>query len=163
MALKAFFQCALHVGIAGIVMRYIGNLYDRKWFHWDKFPYKPFRWENEGRIYRKIGIHKWKDRMPDASKKHKDMYEKKVNIQPNGENLRRLIQETCVAEAVHYQLIFLSLPVTRIWPGLPGVIVFILCIVGNGIFALIQRYNRPRLVKALARLEKLAAKKQEKA
>ena len=98
--MKAFLQCALHASIAGIIMRYIGNLYDRKWFQWDKFPFRPFSWEKSGKLYRKLRVKKWKDRVPDASKRHKDMYEKKVNIRPDKENLRRLIQETCVAEIV---------------------------------------------------------------
>ena len=91
--------------------------------------------------------------MPDASKRHKDMYEKKVNIRPDKENLRRLIQETCVAEIVHYQLILLCLPFLKIWPGLGGIICFCLAILGNLVFAIIQRYNRPRLIRALERLE----------
>ena len=159
--MKAFFQCALHVGIAGILMRYIGNLYDRNWFLWDKFPFRPFGWEKSGKLYRKLRVKKWKDRVPDASKKHKNMYEKKVNIQPDKENLRRLIQETCVAELVHYQLIVLSLPVLKIWPGPAGLIIFCLCVVGNLVFAIIQRYNRPRLIRALERLERIDSKKEK--
>ena len=81
------------------------------------------------------------------------MYEKKVSIQPDKENLRRLIQETCVAEIVHYQLIILSLPVLRIWPGAGGVVSFSLCVVGNLAFSILQRHNRPRHSKALQRLE----------
>lgn len=76
------------------------------------------------------------------------MYEKKVSIQPDKENLRRLIQETCVAEIVHYQLIILSLPVLRIWPGAGGVVSFSLCVVGNLAFSILQRH-----IKALQRLE----------
>ena len=152
--MKAFLRCALHVSVAGVLMRYLGNLYDRNWFLWDKFPFRPFSWEKSGWLYRKLRVRAWKDRMPDASKRHKDMYEKKVSIRPDRENLRRLIQETCVAEIVHYQLIFLSLPLFKIWPGLGGAICCALCVVGNLIFAVIQRYNRPRLIKALERLER---------
>ena len=152
--MKAFLRCALHVGVAGIVMRYIGNLYDRNWFLWDKFPFRPFSWEKSGKLYRRLRVKKCKDRLPDASKHHKDMYEKKVNIRPDKENLCRLIQETCVAEIVHYQLIFLSLPLLKIWPGLGGIICFCLAVIGNLIFAIIQRYNRPRLIKAMERLER---------
>ena len=152
--MKAFLRCALHVSVAGVLMRYLGNLYDRNWFLWDKFPFRPFSWEKSGWLYRKLRVRAWKDRMPDASKRHKDMYEKKVSIRPDRENLRRLIQETCVAEIVHYQLIFLSLPLFKIWTGLGGAICFALCVVGNLIFAIIQRYNRPRLIKALERLER---------
>ena len=151
--MKAFLQCALHASIAGIIMRYIGNLYDRKWFQWDKFPFRPFSWEKSGKLYRKLRVKKWKDRVPDASKRHKDMYEKKVNIRPDKENLRRLIQETCVAEIVHYQLILLCLPFLKIWPGLGGIICFCLAILGNLVFAIIQRYNRPRLMRILQKEE----------
>ena len=160
--MKAFLRCALHVGVAGVVMRYLGNLYDREWFSCDKFPFRPFSWEKQGKLYRRLRVKKWKDRVPDASKRHKDMYEKKVSTRPDKENLRRLIQETCVAEIVHYQLILLSLPVLRIWPGWGGIICFGLCVVGNLVFAIIQRYNRPRLVRALERLQRMDSRKPEK-
>ena len=154
-----FFLCALHVSVAGITMRYIGNLYNRNWFSWNKFPFRPFFWEKSGKLYRKLRVKKWKTRLPDASKHHKDMYEKKVSIQPDKENLRRLIQETCVAEIVHYQLIVLCLPVLQLWPGAGGRFSFSLCVAGNLAFSIIQRYNRPRLIKALQRLERRSTSK----
>lgn len=135
-------------------MRYIGNLYNRNWVLWDKFPFRPFFWEKSGKLYRKLQVRRWKVRLPDASKRWKDMYEKRVSLQPDKENLRRLIQETCVAEIVHYQLIFLSLPLLKFWPGPGGIVSFSLCGAGNLLFVIIQRYNRPRLIKAFQRLEK---------
>ncbi|MBQ9134038.1 MAG: hypothetical protein IJX64_05855 [Clostridia bacterium] len=52
----------------GIISHFYGQALPRKWFHGDKFPYKSFRWEQEGRIYRHIGIHKWQEKLPDLSR-----------------------------------------------------------------------------------------------
>ena len=97
------------------------------------------------------------------SKKVKKIYTKKVDLQRDAENLRRLVQETCVAECVHYQLILLSLPVMQIYKGWMGVFLFGLCVFGNLLFVAIQRYNRPRLLRTLARLEKAECPCEEKA
>ena len=146
-------KCILYVAAIGIMANVIGNALPRRWFHPDRFPYRSFAWERDGRIYEKIGIRVWKDKLPDMSKVVHNMYRKEVNPRPNAENLERLIQETCVAEMVHYVLILLSLAVIKIWEGAWGWVAWGLCILGNLPFSLIQRFNRPRLQKALRRLQ----------
>ncbi len=48
-----------------------------------------------------------------------DMVRKEVAGRPTAESTWRLIQESCVAEFVHFALMIASLFVLRIWPG-PG-------------------------------------------
>ena len=63
-----------------------------------------------------------------------------------------MIGETCIAELTHGLLCFAGLALPAIWPGAGGIILCIIYIVfGNLPFLLIQRYNRPRLQKLLAR------------
>ena len=63
-----------------------------------------------------------------------------------------MIEETCVAELTHGLLCIAGLVLLAIWPGTGGVILTVIYIVfGNLPFLLIQRYNRPRLQKLLAR------------
>ena len=159
---KPFWGCALYITIIGYIMRFVGSCYNRQRFSPDSLIYRPKSWEKNGEFYRKLGIRKWKDKLPDVSKKAKKIYTKKVDLQKDADNLRRLVQETCVAECVHYQLILLSLPVLQIYRGWGGLIIFGLCVFGNLLFVAIQRYNRPRLLRTLARLEKTEYCREEK-
>lgn len=146
--------CVLYIAAIGIASHFIGNALPRRWFRWERFPYRSFSWEREGQIYKAIRIQDWKDKVPDMSKLCSGMVRKEVRGRPTAGSTERLIAESCVAEAVHFALLFASLPVTVIWNGAGGWIVYCLCILGNLPFMLIQRYNRPRLCKLLARLAK---------
>ena len=153
MFFRNLLKCVLYIAGIGILSNIIGNALPRRWFHADRFPYKCWKWENGGKIYRKLKIQKWKDKLPDMSKVDPTMYRKEVDTARNPDNLQRLIDETCVAEIVHDVLIVLSLAVVDIWPGVWGWIVWVCCFFGNFPFVLIQRYNRPRLQKALDRMK----------
>ena len=66
-------------------------------------------------------------------------------------DLPRMIQETCVAEMIHFLLSLSGLACLVIWPGAGGIILTLVYILlGNLPFIIIQRYNRPRLQKLLA-------------
>lgn len=143
--------CAAYLAVLGIAAHFIGNALPRAWFHWNRFPWRSFPWERDGRIYRKIGIHRWKDHVPDMSKLCRDMVPKTVRARPTAEQLQAQLEENMVAEAVHWALVLLSLGVVWIWPGIGGGVIYFLSLWGNLPFALIQRYNRPRLVRLLER------------
>ena len=69
-------------------------------------------------------------------------------------------QETCVAEAVHTASSLLGLLCLRLWPGWGGVIVWaVWFLLGNLPFILIQRYNRPRLLRLRSLLQRREQRK----
>lgn len=144
--------CAAYVALIGILSNPVAALFPRSWFDPDKFPFRSFPWEQEGKIYHKLHIRAWKDRVPDMSKVLKNLVRKEIPSKPTAESLDLLARETCVAEFVHAALILLSLGVVKIWPGPGGWICWLLCILGNLPFMIIQRYNRPRLVRSRDRL-----------
>ena len=55
-------------GIIGILAHILGEKLPRAKFDPEKFPYAPYAWEKDGKVYEKLGIAKWKDKMPDKSK-----------------------------------------------------------------------------------------------
>lgn len=129
-------------------------------FHAEWFPFFSFGWEKSGKIYKKFHIEKWKDKLPDASKYLSDMIPKKV-IAPSAESIDILITETCRAEFVHWCEIVLSFGCYAISPGIGGgIAVAVWVLLGNLPFIIIQRYNRPRLVKLRGRLQASNAKKE---
>ena len=60
-----------------------------------------------------------------------------------------------LAETVHTMLNIAGLYVLKLWPGLGGVLLYLVYnLLGNLPFIIVQRYNRPRLMKMKERLEK---------
>ena len=139
----------LFAAIAGIVTLFLGIPIPRRIFRWDRFPFKCYPFEKDGSIYTKLYVHKWKDLAPDASKVISQMAKKRIQKNVDANALERLIQETCVAEMVHWILIALT-PVYCIGiPACTGIGLSVLYALGNLVFIVIQRYNRPRFSKAL--------------
>lgn len=70
-----------------------------------------------------------------------------------------MIRETCAAELTHFLLCITGLFCLYIWQGLGGAIVYaVYVLLGNLPFIIIQRYNRPRLLRLYMRSRKAAAK-----
>lgn len=147
-----FLFSVLYVAILGIASHFIGEALPRR-FQPDRFPFRSWKWEREGKIYDKIRIRAWKDHMPDMSRIMKDMVPKRVGPCPKAEQVRVLIQETCVAEVVHVSLCLLAPVIYCFWWNGVGVLLSVLVVVGNLPFILIQRYNRPALIVLEARLK----------
>jgi glycosyl-4,4'-diaponeurosporenoate acyltransferase len=81
----------------------------------------------------------------------KSMFRKKISVFRDYDYITDLILETCVAEFVHWMLVFVSPVFLVLMEGLAGRIGAVLYALGNLPFVMIQRYNRPRLVKLLNR------------
>ena len=125
----------------------IGEAIPKRIFHADRFPFRSYDWEQDGRIYNKIGIVKWKDKIPDTSKFIKGMTPKKIECISSDEALI-LLRETCLAEFVHWSEILLAGIYLLIWPIPSGIWIFLIwSLLGNLPFIIVQRYNRPRLLK----------------
>lgn len=135
---------------------FIGMFLPRERFDYNKTPYKPYKWENNTKLYDKIKIAKWKDKLPDISLIFKRLIPKRIpDIHISVAQVKNLIAETCVAEISHVVLLILSVRILFMWEGSGGFLFFVVYgILGNIPFILVQRYNRPRLIKLLHRLEK---------
>lgn len=153
--------CIVYILILGILSHYIGESLPRSWFVYDRFPFKPFKWEKNGDFYNVFHIKKWKTKVPDMSRIMKDMLPKRVEKGATSESIEKLIRETCVAEVVHKILCVLSIGIYFIWKNTVGVIISALCIIGNLPFIIIQRYNRPHLVALKNKLQIREARKNE--
>ena len=88
------------------------------------------------------------------SRVRRELLPKKVTPEFTRESVTALIKETCVAECVHYWLCLFSLGIYFIWKNETGVILMAVFIVCNIPFILIQRYNRPHLIRFRDRLLK---------
>lgn len=140
--------------ILGIVSHYFGESLPRKLFSADRFPFRPFFWERDGKIYERLHIRQWKTRVPDMSRYLKDMLPKRLTPHATAEEVETLAIETCIAEFVHDTLCILAVGFYFIWKNFIGVILAVIFFLGNLPFIFIQRYNRPHLRKLAHRLAK---------
>ena len=144
-----------YLSCSGLLVFLCGRFYPRKWIFENNFPFNSFFFEKEGEIYNRIKIKAWKNRWPDASKIfHKifgRFYPKKQIERANVNKIPVLIKESCIAEATHFFAIILGLLGANILKGIGVYAIWILWTIWNIPPILIQRYNRPRLKRALKR------------
>lgn len=111
--------------------------YTKKWFQEKAF---------EGKLYEKLKVKKWKKRLPTFTPQYFNL---------NSRSVEEIVQATCQAEIVHEVILPLSfVPVIfSVWFGSLGVFLITSCIsfLFDGIFVIIQRYNRPRLIRLINR------------
>ena len=132
--------------VLGIISHVLGEAIPRDAVRFDKFPYAPNKWENGGYFYKKLRIEAWKRALPDKSRYMRTMVRKSIEDNRSSEHLKCLIEETCVAELVHWLLLLVGQLLRLFSESAVGVVASILYSLSNVPFIMIQRYNRPRLV-----------------
>ena len=151
---KAVLLYGFACGTAGIITLFAGIPIPRRIVNYHAFPFRLYGFEKKGKLYEKIGVHRWKDGLPDASKVLKSMTKKKVNMKMDAAGLDRLIRETCIAEIVHWLLMLLT-PVYSLFVPLGyGIVLSLIYALCNLPFIIVQRYNRPRLIHAMELMKK---------
>lgn len=111
--------------------------YTRKWF-----AEKPF----EKKLYKMLKVKKWKAWMPTWNPQ---------DFVLKDHSLEDVVQVTCQAEIVHEVIVLLSfVPVLfTVWFGSLGDFLLTSCAAAlfDSLFVIMQRYNRPRLLRLLKR------------
>lgn len=142
----------LYIALLGILAHVVGEALPRRWFHFDRGLYRCQDWEREGAVYERLSVQRWKLRLPDMSRHAPDMVKKQLAGRPTAASLECLLQETCVAESVHWALLTCSVGLLILLPDVPGIVAALLYALSHVPFILIQRYNRPRLARLYRRL-----------
>lgn len=148
-------RCLIYIAAWGILCFPMGRFIKRLSPRWDRRPFAPWSWEEEGRFYERLGIRVWKNFAPDVSWVFPGIVPKKEVVgRPTAAGMRDMLLETCVAEVTHAILCVAGLAILPLWPGSGGVVVFLVYIfIGNVPFIMIQRYNRPRFQLLLQAVE----------
>jgi glycosyl-4,4'-diaponeurosporenoate acyltransferase len=134
----------LHAGAGYLVHRLPVQALDHDGWLW-----RPRPAERDGQVYERLGIRRWKDRLPEAGALFDGGISKR-HLACSG-SLERFVVETRRAELGHW-LAMLPGPLFALWnpPGVAAVMVAY----GIGVnlpFVAIQRYNRLRSSRVLAR------------
>ncbi|MGE7215238.1 glycosyl-4,4'-diaponeurosporenoate acyltransferase [Priestia koreensis] len=106
--------------------------------------YKERGWEQSGRLYDKLRIKKWKDRLPEAGALFKGGKAKR-SLGDMDRNLLLFLYETRRAEFAHLLCIPPSF-LFFLWnPAFIGMMMVVYALIANVPFIMVQRYNRIRL------------------
>ncbi len=110
-------------------------------------------WERGGDGWMRIGVHRWKDDVPEAGALFGGEAKRRLRS-ARDEDLVRFVGETRRAERVHW-LHASSGPLFGLaFPAPIAVAMVISAVLFNAPFIVIQRYNRGRLLRILARRER---------
>ena len=103
----------------------------------------------ENKLYRLIGVRRWKKYIPSYSP---DMFD------ISKRTTEEIIGATCQAEIVHEIIMVLSLVPIALIPVFGGaaamIITSALSLLIDLVFVILQRYNRPRLIRVMGRYQK---------
>ena len=159
--MSGFWKCAAYLLVLALIAHPLGQRLPSR-FQPDRFPFRAWKWEKGGRVYGKLHIDSWKKLVPDMSRLLPDMVRKELPVSGavTAAQASQLVQETCRAEVVHGASCLLGLACLWLWPGWGGAaVVLVWVLLANLPFILIQRYNRPRLVRLAALLQKREQRK----
>lgn len=146
-------HCLVYLCLIGIFGFFVGRILPKNWFHPDGGLFRLRAFEKNGAFYNRLKVKRWMNKVPDMSKILPGMMPPKSlspGIRP--EQLDLAVQETCIAEFVHVVLGLLGFFCVLIWEGIGGRILALLYLVGNLPYIIIQRYNRPKLMRIAERL-----------
>ena len=131
----AFYHFAVRLAVGLLIdARYHNHMdYTKKWFQ-----EKPF----ERTLYQKMQVKKWKKRLPTFTPQEFDL---------KSRSAEEIVRSTCQSEVVHEVNMLLSFvpAVSSVWFGSLGVFLLTSCAacLFDGVFVIMQRYNRPRLLR----------------
>lgn len=137
------YHFAMRLAVGSVVDLIMKNKANHKnvWFREKRF---------EKKLYRLLRVRKWKKYMPTYSLDTFDTKQKTV---------KEIIGATCQAEIVHEIIMVLSILPIILIPFLGGAVALIvtsvLAMLFDSLFVILQRYNRPKLIRVMQHFDKL--------
>ncbi len=121
----------------------------------DGWGLRPRRFEEGGRWYRRrLRIHRWKDRLPEAGALFNGGISKRQLPAHDLDGLQLFVRETRRAELAHWWALWCG-PLFVLWnPPLAATLLITYGVLANLPFILIQRYNRFRTQSLIERLSR---------
>ncbi len=141
----AILYCLIYLAGIGVLSFFIGRLMAECVFDYKKRIFAVSEFEIN--FYSNINIKHWQNKLPDMSRIAPHIMPAKSMKCDYRSNISKMINETCVAEIIHFALCVLGFGCAFIWHGAWGIIASALYCICNIPFIMIQRYNRPRLIR----------------
>lgn len=124
---------------------YLGHRLPDRWLRRDRGPLRLSPPERSGALFRRIGVRRWKDLLPEAGGFFAGGVSKRRLPGHDTDGLERFELETRRAEITHL-LVIAALPVFALWNPWTGMLVNLgYALAANVPCIVVQRYNRMRL------------------
>lgn len=134
-----FYHFAMRLLVGHTVPRLMKTPEIRKWFDSRTF---------EAKLYTALKVKHWKDHMPTY-----DL----ASFSLKHNSLEQIVRNSCISEAVHEVIVplsFIPLLFTFVWGSFPVFLTTsIFAALFDSCFVIMQRYNRPRLIRILKKKE----------
>ncbi len=133
-----------------ILCTYLGQKLPAKIYTVNNWLFKERPWEKGGRIYQRLfKVKTWKTLLPEVSDFVRSIFVKRHLWSHTKEYLANYLRESCRAELTHWLIIGSSF-LLSLWNAVATTwLLFWFSIALNFPYIIIQRYNRPRIVKCL--------------
>ncbi len=153
--LETFFVDVVTWIIFHLSIGYLSTKIPFKWLNPDLRFFNSYDWEKDGGIYDKIfHVRAWKDRIPDGSRMYRGTFSIKRLPTADISYLTRWLSESIRSEICHWAMIIPG-GFFFLWNDLSaGRAMVIYAILNNIVPIIMQRYNRPRMRKLIAQLER---------
>lgn len=143
--------CLIYLGCIGLTSFLLGRLMSKHTFDIQRKCFTVGQREID--LYNSIGIKYWQNKLPDMSRILPwAMPAKSMNCDYRS-NIGVMINETCVAGLIHAFLCVFGFGCAFIWQGVGGILASVAYCIANIPFIMIQRYNRPRLIRLAKAME----------
>ena len=125
--------------------------------------YKDKKWEDGGEVYQRVlKVRNWKNQLPELSDFLKPIFSRKHIASFDEKHIQKYLLESCRAELTHWGIILSSL-LFGIWSSFLQTFFMIFLALGLNLpYVIIQRYNRPRIIRFLENSEGNRVKKSKK-
>lgn len=150
----------IYFAVIGVVFFIFGRVMPKDRIDPRAFPFRLYAFEKDGTVYRSLLVHRWQNHVPDMSRILPHMMpEKKLGTHFDLQTVQALLAENCTAELIHWLLCVAGLFCLKLCPGMGGVVLYALYFLGNLPYIIIQRYNRPKLIRLQERLQQREVRK----
>lgn len=146
-----FFKSNLIVFIVfSVIWTLLAERLPARIYNYKTWLYRERKWEHGGKFYERIFLVKrWKSYLPDISDFLKWRFSKKHIHDIEFNYIQRFLSESCKSEFTHWMIICSSF-LFILWGGIFTCLkIFVLATALNLPYIIIQRYNRPRLIRLL--------------
>lgn len=153
MRLKLFINGLFVLFIESVISTLVFLGIPEKYLDYRRWPFREKKWEDGGNVYQRLfKVKVWKHQLPELSDFFSKSFSKKKIEPRNQAYLEKYVAESCRAEMAHWSIILLAF--ISVVANDCVVSMLMVAIALNMPFIVIQRYNRPRIMRLLRQLNR---------
>ncbi len=140
--------------LLSVIISFICAKIPQKIFSYRKWMFRERKWEKSGAIYQRIfKVKAWKRLLPELSDFIKSVLPKKYIKEFSSAYLSKYLMESCRAEFTHWNIIISSFVFCLWCEPKRSAMMILIAVALNMPYIIIQRYNRPRVIKMMEQME----------